>query len=207
MSFEENPMKRSTRAALLALGALAFAAAAAADVAPDAAAGRDKSRMCAGCHGIPDYRIAYPQVYSVPRLGGQEPGYIGKELQSYRSGARKHITMEGMAAQLSDQDIADIAAYYALAQPQSHGDIDISGRKKAEEACAACHGPEGGKPTFPGAPVLAGQQYDYLVHELDAFRDGTRTGPMQGIAKSLSADEMRALSRYYSTLPGLRDKY
>jgi len=79
----------------------------------DAAAGRDKSRICAGCHGIQDYRNAFPDVYPVPRLGGQVDVYLEKSLKDFRSGARKHVSMQGMAASLSDQDIADIAAYYA----------------------------------------------------------------------------------------------
>ena len=69
--------------------------------------------MCAGCHGIDDYRVAFPDVYQVPRLGGQGAGYIEQSLKDYRSSARKHPVMEGLAASLSDKDIADIAAYYA----------------------------------------------------------------------------------------------
>jgi cytochrome c553 len=79
----------------------------------DAAAGRQKTWTCEGCHGIPDYRAAYPDVYSVPKLGGQNAGYIAKVLQDYKSGSRKNTTMRAIASRLSDQDIADIAAYYA----------------------------------------------------------------------------------------------
>lgn len=79
----------------------------------DAAAGKQKTWTCEGCHGIPDYRTAYPEVYSVPKLGGQSAGYIVKALQDYRSGSRKNTTMRAIAAKLSEQDIADIAAYYA----------------------------------------------------------------------------------------------
>ena len=101
---------------LLAAGlALSFATAAADPAAPvvgNAGAGKEKTRMCAGCHGITDYRIAYPEVYSVPRIGGQDAIYITRSLEGYRSGARKHLTMQAMAAALTDQDIADIAAFY-----------------------------------------------------------------------------------------------
>ena len=69
--------------------------------------------MCAGCHGIPGYRTAYPAVYSVPKLGGQQAAYLEKALQDYKTGARKHPSMRGIAATLSDQDIADLAAYYS----------------------------------------------------------------------------------------------
>src|ERR1700741_5446687 len=79
----------------------------------DPARGRARAQMCEGCHGIVDYRTAYPQVYPVPKIGEQQPAYIVKTLQDYKSGARKHPTMRGIAATLSDQDMADLAAYYA----------------------------------------------------------------------------------------------
>lgn len=79
----------------------------------DAAAGREKKSMCAGCHGIAGYRTVFPEVYSVPKLGGQHAGYIVKALQAYKSGQRTHATMRAIAAGLSDQDMADLAAYYA----------------------------------------------------------------------------------------------
>jgi cytochrome c553 len=72
-----------------------------------------KKEMCEGCHGIPDYRTAYPEVYTVPKLGGQGAAYIVKALHDYKSGARKHPTMIGIAAGLSDQDMDALAAYYA----------------------------------------------------------------------------------------------
>jgi cytochrome c553 len=79
----------------------------------DPARGRARARMCEGCHGIADYRTAYPQVYPVPRIGGQQAAYIVKTLQDYKTGTRKHPTMRGIAATLNDQDMIDLAAYYA----------------------------------------------------------------------------------------------
>jgi cytochrome c553 len=79
----------------------------------DPAAGVQKKQMCEGCHGIPDFRTAYPDVYTVPKLGSQGAGYIIKALHDYKSGARKHPSMIGIAATLSDKDIADLAAYYS----------------------------------------------------------------------------------------------
>ena len=79
----------------------------------DPAKGQKKNSMCAGCHGIPDWRTAYPEVYSVPKLGGQHAAYIIKALQAYKSGARNHPTMKAIAASLTDQDMADLAAYYS----------------------------------------------------------------------------------------------
>ncbi len=77
-----------------------------------AAAARSKVSACIGCHGIPMYKTAYPEVYSVPMIAGQSPEYIVKALQAYRAGERSHPSMRGIARGLTDQDIADVAAYY-----------------------------------------------------------------------------------------------
>ena len=90
---------------------LAVSAAAWAD--GDAAAGKKKTSMCAGCHGIPGYKTAFPAVYNVPKLGGQHAGYLVKALQGYKAGERSHPTMRAIAAGLTDKDMADLAAYYA----------------------------------------------------------------------------------------------
>ena len=79
----------------------------------DPVRGRARAQMCEGCHGIADYRSAYPRVYPVPKIGEQQPAYIVKALRDYKTGARKHATMRSIAATLSDQDMADLAAYYA----------------------------------------------------------------------------------------------
>jgi len=68
--------------------------------------------MCAGCHGIPGYKTAYPEVYHVPKLGGQSPAYLVNALRAYRSGERRHPSMRGIAASLSDKDMDELAAYY-----------------------------------------------------------------------------------------------
>jgi cytochrome c553 len=79
----------------------------------DAAKGAQKNQMCTGCHGIEGWRTAFPEVYSVPRIGGQHEAYIVKALQQYKSGERRHPSMRAIAAPLSEQDMADLAAYYA----------------------------------------------------------------------------------------------
>jgi cytochrome c553 len=79
----------------------------------DAAKGAQKNQMCTGCHGIEGWRTAFPEVYSVPRIGGQHEAYIVKALQQYKSGERTHFSMRAIAAPLSEQDMADLAAYYA----------------------------------------------------------------------------------------------
>jgi cytochrome c553 len=108
-------------AAAIALGACGTAPALAAEAtaAGDAAAGRAKVSMCQGCHGIEMYRTAFPEVYHVPKLGGQHAAYIVQALQQYKSGARSHPAMRGIAAGLSDKDMADLAAYYASESTKS----------------------------------------------------------------------------------------
>jgi len=80
--------------------------------AGDAKTAQKKIAMCEGCHGIAGYRTAYPDVYHVPKLGGQQPAYLMRALQAYKSGERSHPSMKGIAAGLSEQDMADLAAYY-----------------------------------------------------------------------------------------------
>jgi cytochrome c553 len=84
----------------------------AAEASGDPAAGQRKNGMCIGCHGIPGYKTAFPEVYSVPKLGGQQAAYIVKALQAYKAGDRSHPSMRAIVAGLSDQDMADLAAYY-----------------------------------------------------------------------------------------------
>jgi cytochrome c553 len=91
----------------------ALACAQASPPAGDAVAGSQKTQVCGGCHGIPGWRTAFPEVYKVPKLGGQHEAYLVKALQEYRSGARSHPSMRAIATSLSDKDIADLAAYYA----------------------------------------------------------------------------------------------
>lgn len=79
----------------------------------NAKAGETKTSMCEGCHGIPDYKTAYPHVYHVPKIEGQQPVYIVNALNEYKSGARSHPSMRAIARGLSEQDMADLAAYYS----------------------------------------------------------------------------------------------
>jgi len=102
--------------AVLVLGVAAVSAAgtaSAADVVGNPKAAPAKVEQCIGCHGIPEYKTGFPEVYRVPMLGGQSAKYIEAALQAYKKGDRKHPQMNPNAAVLSDQDIADIAAYYA----------------------------------------------------------------------------------------------
>ena len=90
----------------------ALSGVAAAQTAGNAAAGHEKTQMCAGCHGLPGWRTAFPEVYSVPMIAGQHPQYIVGALKAYRSGDRSHPSMRAIAAQLSDADMSNLAAYY-----------------------------------------------------------------------------------------------
>jgi cytochrome c553 len=111
-----NPTRISrvlATAALCAGVALALDASA----AGDAASGQKKNFQCQGCHGIPDWKTAFPEVYRVPKIAGQHPQYIVAALKAYKKGERDHQTMRAIAADLSDQDMEDLAAYYGATAP------------------------------------------------------------------------------------------
>ncbi len=101
---------RSCVGALLAFSVTSYAVA---DVKGSAEAGAKKNSMCIGCHGIPDYKTAYPVLYRVPKIAGQNHDYLAAALNAYRSGERSHPSMVAIAKTLTDQDIADLAAFYA----------------------------------------------------------------------------------------------
>ena len=96
----------------LSIAALNWSAQAA-DIQGNAEQGAKNIRLCAGCHAIPGYRSSVPEIYTVPLIGGQSAGYIVSALQAYKKGERKHPTMRSVAGSLSDQDMADLAAYYS----------------------------------------------------------------------------------------------
>lgn len=101
------------------LAITASAAEVQAPAAGNAEAGRHKTSMCVGCHNIPGYKTAFPVVYSVPKLDGQHAAYIVSALRAYKSGERRHPSMRAVAASLSDQDMADLAAFYSGAPQKS----------------------------------------------------------------------------------------
>ena len=171
--------------------------------AGDAAAGAAIGKTCLGCHGIQGYRNAYPS-YRVPKLGGQSATYLEIALRGYRDGMREHPTMVAQAASLTDQQIADVAAYLA-----SFGSdvIDAGGEPappfEKAAACAACHG-QNGISVSPNWPTLAGQHEEYLVHALNQYRDGSRKDPvMSPMAAPLTDEDVKLLAKYYSSLKGL----
>jgi cytochrome c553 len=169
----------------------------------------DAIRMCIGCHGIPGYKTAFPTVYHVPKIAGQQPGYLLNALRAYKSGERSH---RRCAASLrrsrgrheearrplrsaGEMRLLVLAIAMSLAGVAGAADLE-AGKKKAAEVCGACHGPEGNKPLDPTQPVLAGQHYDYLVRALTDYKIGKRSNPiMKGFASQLSKKEIEDVRR------------
>jgi cytochrome c553 len=177
-------------------------------LAGDAARGAVLGYTCFGCHGIDGYKNASP-VYHVPKLGGQSADYLEIALQGYRRGTRRHATMEAQAATLADQDIADLAAYFAGLPGEPEAGIgrasaaSVAAGQQKSTTCVACHG-AGGIAGAPQWPNLAGQHASYLRHALELYRSGARAdlimGPMIAALDDAALDELAA---FYSTQPGL----
>ena len=184
----------SARAALsLTLALLAAPGIAAAD---DAVSGEKLAYTCHGCHGIPDYKNAFP-VYSVPKLGGQHAAYIVVALKAYASEERAHPTMHAQAATMSADGMEAIARYVSGQELKSSGHA-VGTAPKASQTCVACHGNDG-IGILPEYPNLAGQQQDYLEHALKAYKSGQRKNAvMAGMASALTDDDIEQLAAYYS---------
>jgi cytochrome c553 len=105
--------KATLRSCLVILFGFSASSFAVADVKGSAEAGAKKNSMCIGCHGIPDYKTAYPVLYRVPKIAGQNYDYLVASLNAYRTGERNHPSMVAIAKTLTDQDIADLSAFYA----------------------------------------------------------------------------------------------
>ncbi len=175
------------------------------DAAPTGDAGRGArlAYTCLGCHGIPNYKNTYPS-YRVPKLHGQSPAYIVIALQAYRNQERGHATMYAHAAGMSDQDMADVAAYLAGTPLQAKPDArPVGTAPEAAAICVSCHGNDGIGIT-PEYPVLAGQHADYLQRALlDYKRGGRKNAVMAGFVGALSEADIKALAAYYAAQPGL----
>ncbi len=157
---------------------------------------------CMGCHGIENYKNAYPK-YSVPKLGGQNAAYMMAALEEYASGARWHPTMKSQASTLSAQDRADLAAWFAATAPIKSGAKQVGTPPATAAACTACHGKDG-LGTLDEYPNLAGQHGDYLAQALNDYRLGKRVNPiMSTFAQQLTREDIRALADYFSKQPGL----
>ena len=193
------------------------AAAQAQDIKGDAQAGEKKIAMCIGCHGIKGYQASFPEVYKVPMISGQGAKYIASALNAYKKGERRHPTMRGIGETLTDQDVADVAAYYSAsgvvegaalpAKPTREPSVQVAELLK-KGACVSCHGDNFAKPIDPSYPKIAGQHADYLFVALKAYKTennpqvGRANGVMGGIAKQFSNVELKALAAYVSSLDG-----
>lgn len=196
------------------LGLVMAFATGAAQAAGDAAAGQAKAAACAGCHGT-DGNSPAPNF---PKLAGQHPSYIIKQLQEFKSGARKDTTnmMAPMVAGLSEQDMADLAAFFA-SQEDSGGSADAALVNAGEQiyragnsdkglpSCMGCHGPNGAGNGASRFPNLSGQHATYSTKQLQDFRSGERANDpqlmMRNIAARMSDAEINAVASY---LNGLR---
>jgi cytochrome c553 len=158
---------------------------------------------CLGCHGIEGYRNAYPD-YAVPRLAGQHPEYLATALQEYRSDARQYPTMHLQALSLSDQDIADVAAYLASRPLVATSRASPPQVPQPAVVCTSCHGRDG-IGVAPMYPSLAGQHASYIERAIREYQTGYRKNPiMNGMAASLKPADISAIADYFSSLkPGL----
>ena len=183
--------------------------------AQNAQAGEKKAAMCIGCHGIPDYKASFPEVYRVPMIAGQSAKYIVSALGQYKKGDRKHPTMRAIAASLSEQDMADLAAFYAAEAKSEPPPAALASAPPADVAellkkgnCASCHGANFSTPIDPTYPKLAGQHADYLFIALKEYQTdknpqvGRNNAIMMGMAKPFTQAEAKQLAAYFATLPG-----
>lgn len=184
-------------------------------LAQDAAAGQQKAAMCIGCHGIPGYQASFPEIHKVPMISGQTAKFIEASLQAYKKGDRKHPTMKAIAGSLTDQDMADLGAFYEKHGQSSVKTVAAAPAPSAEVAallakgnCASCHGADFNKPIDPSYPKIAGQHADYLYVALKAYqiegnpRLGRSNAIMAAQVKPFSQAELKAMSRYIGSLPG-----
>lgn len=173
--------------------------------AADIERGRSLAQTCQGCHSAPGLRNPGP-VYNIPIIGGQHADYIVSSLKAYKSKERSHGTMQAQAASLSDQDMQDIAAFYANAEgPVRHNHVSKAkmelGKEKAA-TCATCHGATGDGDQ-PGFPKLAGQYESYLTQVLKDYRSGDRNNAiMKGFATNLTIKDIEALAAYFAAQEG-----
>ena len=186
------------------------------DIKGDAKAGQGINAMCIGCHGIKGYQASFPEVYKVPMISGQSAKYIVSALNAYKKGERKHPTMRGVAESLTDQNMADLAAYYS-----GHGVVEGQSAPKEAKApsaevaallgkanCASCHGANFSTPIDPSYPKIGGQHADYLYVALKSYKNdanavvGRGNAIMAGMAKQYSNAELKQLANYLASVQG-----
>ena len=181
----------------------------------DVKAGETKAAMCIGCHGIVGYQNSFPEVHKVPKISGQPAAYIVSALTAYKKNERKHPSMKGIAASLSGQDMADLAAFYsghagnvtAAETPSKAASVQVAALLE-KGACASCHGANFSKPIDPSYPKLAGQHADYLYVALKSYtvKDNHVIGRgnpiMGGTAQQFKLSELKQMANYLGSLNG-----
>ncbi len=182
----------------------------------DAKAGQAINAMCIGCHGIKGYQASFPEVYKVPMISGQNAKYIVSALNAYKKGERKHPTMRGISETLTEQNMADLGAYYS-----GHGVVEGQSAPKEVKApsaqvaallgkanCSSCHGANFSTPIDPSYPKIGGQHADYLYVALKSYKNdanaivGRGNAIMAGMAKQYSNAELKQIANYLASVPG-----
>jgi cytochrome c553 len=174
---------------------------------------KTKAATCGACHG-PDGNSVNPEW---PSLAGQHPGYIVAQLKAFKDGVRKNANMNAMAAPLSDQDMQDLAGYFA-GQTAKIASVDPQAAAEGAKlyrggnaqtgvpACMACHGPNGAGNPGANYPALRGQHAKYTALQLNAYKTGERVTDesqkqiMRSIAARMSAQEIEAVAKFIEGL-------
>lgn len=182
-----------------------------------AEAGQSKAVTCSACHGVDGNSIAMPVAPFWPALAGQHATYIERQIEAFQSGDRTDVTMQPMVASLSEQDIHDIAAWFASQTTAPKGadpaQVERGQRiyrggipERGIAACVACHGPSGQGNPLAGYPRVSHQHAAYLAKTLRDYRSGERTTDaelnqmMRNTAELLLDDEIEALASYMQGL-------
>ena len=203
-------MKKLILAGLLAVSSVLTAGV---SVAGDAEAGKAKSASCGGCHGFD----GNSPIAIYPKLAGQNEAYIVKQVNDFKAdNSRKNELMKGMVAALSNEDAADIGAYFQAQSVSQAATFDESKIATGREiykggdlqsgipACQACHGPTGSGTAGIGYPQLGGQYVEYTLAQLKAFKDGSRTNDdkelMRSIVEKMSDEDLDAVANYIASL-------
>ncbi len=205
-------MKKQVFSLLALLGIATFSHLTTAQSSGDPQAGEQLTAVCASCHG-PD---GNSEVTANPKLAGQNANYTFKQLMDIKNGAREVPQMSGMLSNLDEQDLRDIAAYYAE-QEVTMKAVDPELLELGEQiyrdgidglevaACSACHSPTGQGNAPAGYPMLSGQHPEYIAAQMRAFQAGERTNdgtgsPMQVVSERLTDREIEAVASYVSGL-------
>ncbi len=210
----------STLITLAALGSATLSSHAQ-DVKASAQAGEKKAALCIGCHGIAGYQASFPEIHKVPMISGQGAKYVVSALNAYKKGERKHPTMKAIASTLSDQDMADLGAFYeqqrkggaaavaasAAAPVAAAKPSDQVAKLLAQGNCSSCHGADFKTPIDGSYPKLAGQHADYLYVSLKAYQTtnnpqvGRSNAIMVGMAQPFTHAQLKLLAQYLASLP------